>query len=291
MDIGIGLPTSGRGASVAQKIDFARRAEANGLAGLGVTDRLVYGNYDPLIALAAAAAVTRDIRLVTGVLLTPYRNTAVLAKQVASLDNLSGGRLILGVGLGGRTEDYTAAGVSSRGRGRRQTEQLREMRRIWAGEVRGAAGGIGPEPAQAGGPPLLVGGDSEPALARMAEVGDGFVARAGSAESFARHRQRACTAWRVANRAGEPFGVGKIPFGLGPLAADAVRRVVFNYFGNAGAHSEHVAASGLVTVDAIRTSVADFESAGCDLLIFTPVIPEAAQVDLLADAVRHPSSR
>jgi len=286
MDIGITLPTSGR-VSAAQRTDFAQRAEANGLACLGVTDRLVYGTYDPLIALAAAAAVTRDIRLVTWVMLTPYRNTAVLAKQVASLDHLSGGRLMLGVGLGGRQEDYTAAGVSSRGRGRRQTEQLREMKRIWAGEVRGVAGGIGPEPAQPGGPPLLVGGDSEPALARMAEVGDGFVARAGSAESFARHRQGACAAWHGANRAGEPFGVGKIPFGLGPLAEEAVRRLVNDYFGTAGARSDRMVSTGLVTVDAIRAAVADFESAGCDLLIFTPVISEAEQVDLLAEAVRH----
>jgi len=76
----------------------------------------VYPNYDPLIALAAAAAVTSRIKLVTAILIMPYRTTAVMAKQIASVDRLSGGRVVLGVGLGGRGEDYQAAGVETKGR-------------------------------------------------------------------------------------------------------------------------------------------------------------------------------
>jgi alkanesulfonate monooxygenase SsuD/methylene tetrahydromethanopterin reductase-like flavin-dependent oxidoreductase (luciferase family) len=287
MQIGIGMPSFIRGTTVEQITEVARRAEANGFASLGTIDRLVYANYEPLIALTAAASVTRRIGLVTCVLLTAYRNTAVLAKQVSSLDRLSGGRLTLGVGLGGRAEDYEAAGVPTRGRGRRLSEQLQELRRIWLGESRGFAGGIGPEPALQGGPALLVGGDSEAALRRMACYADGFVARAGGPSSFAQHRERAQAAWRSANRAGEPYGVGITMFGLGPQAKDEVRRVVLDYYAYAGAHAERIAASALLSVEAIRTTIDEFEAAGCDQLIMSPAVPDPGQVDLLAQAVKH----
>jgi alkanesulfonate monooxygenase SsuD/methylene tetrahydromethanopterin reductase-like flavin-dependent oxidoreductase (luciferase family) len=287
MQIGIGLPSYIRGTTLEQITEFARRAEANGFASLGTIDRLVYANYDPLIALTAAASVTRRIGLVTCVLLTAYRNTAVLAKQAASLDRLSGGRLTLGVGLGGRAEDYEAAGVTTRGRGRRLSEQLQELRRIWLGESRGFAGGIGPEPALDGGPPLLVGGDSEPALRRMARYADGFVGRAGGPSSFAQHRERAQVAWRAANRTSEPYGVGITVFGLGPQAKYEVRGVLLDYYAYAGAHAERIAASALLSVEAIQTAIEEFDAAGCDQLIISPAVPDPGQVDLLAAALKH----
>jgi alkanesulfonate monooxygenase SsuD/methylene tetrahydromethanopterin reductase-like flavin-dependent oxidoreductase (luciferase family) len=287
MQVGIGLPSFIRGATLEQMTEVARRAEANDFASVGTIDRLVYANYDPLIALTAAASVTRRIGLVTCVLLTPYRNTAVLAKQAASLDRLSGGRLTLGVGLGGRAEDYQAAGVPTRGRGLRLTAQLQEMRRIWQGEPRGFAGAIGPEPARQGGPTLLVGGDSETALKRMAHYADGFVGRAGGASSFAQHRERARMAWRAANRTGEPYGIGITMFGLGPQAKDEVRRVLLDYYAYAGAHAERIAASALLSVEAIQTEIQEFDAAGCDQLIIASAVPDPAQVDLLAAAVKH----
>lgn len=287
MEIGIGLPSYIRGTTLEQITEFARRAEASGFASLGTIDRLVYANYDPLIALTAAASVTRRIGLVTCVLLTPYRNTAVLAKQAASLDRLSGGRLTLGIGLGGRAEDYEAAGATTRGRGRRLTEQLQELRRIWQGEPRGFAGAIGPEPARNGGPALLVGGDSEPALKRMARYADGFVGRAGGPSTFAQHRERAQVAWHAASRSGEPYGVGITTFGLGPQAKDEVRRVLLDYYAYAGEHAERIAASTLLSVEAIQTAIEEFEAAGCDQLIIAPAVPDPGQVDLLAQAVKH----
>ncbi|MFI5266684.1 MAG: LLM class flavin-dependent oxidoreductase, partial [Chloroflexota bacterium] len=98
MEVGIGLPSTIPGVDPQAILEWARRGEARGFDALGVIDRLVYPNYDPLIALAAAAAVTSRIKLVTAILIMPYRTTAVMAKQVASVDRLSGGRVVLGVG-------------------------------------------------------------------------------------------------------------------------------------------------------------------------------------------------
>ena len=188
MNIGLGLPIS----DPAILLDWARRADAGPFTTLGLLDRLVYDNPEPLVTLAAVAAVTTRIRVQTEVLLAPLRQPALLAKQAATLDRLSGGRLTLGLGVGDarRRDDFEAAGVDPRRRGRRLDEQLAVMRRIWSGPSYDSdIGPIGPAPARPGGPEVLFGGFRPAALERVAQWGDGFLAAAppawagGSAEA------------------------------------------------------------------------------------------------------------
>lgn len=146
MKVGIGLPTTIPGVEARQVMDWATRAEQAGFSSLGVLDRIVYPNYEPLVALGAAAAVTERIDLTTAIAILPYRlSAALVAKQAATVHALSGGRLVFGVAIGGREDDYVAAGASMEGRGRQIDEMLEEIERIWAGEERGHAGAIGPD--------------------------------------------------------------------------------------------------------------------------------------------------
>ena len=147
MELGIGLPATVPGVERGELLEWARRAESAGFSSLGVIDRIVYPNFEPLLSLAAAAAVTERIRLVTSILIAPLRlNTALLAKELATLDRLSSGRLEVGLAVGGRDDDYAASAADFDERGRAFDAQLDELKQIWAGEERGFAGGVGPPP-------------------------------------------------------------------------------------------------------------------------------------------------
>jgi probable F420-dependent oxidoreductase len=139
--------------------------------------------FNPLVALAYAAAVTDRIKLATGVCLVPQHNPLILGKEVASLDQLSGGRFMLGVGIGWQVEEFEALGIPWEGRARRTRECIEAMRRLWSedrasfkGEFVNFANAIcWPKPAAGAKLPVLFGGNSIAALRRVAEYGDGWV--------------------------------------------------------------------------------------------------------------------
>jgi probable F420-dependent oxidoreductase len=137
---------------------------------------------DPLAWLSYVASATRRIRLATGILILPQRNPVVLAKTLASLDRLSGGRLLLGVGVGWVREEAEAVGTSFSDRGRRADESIEAMRALWREPLSSYHGEFvrfdsvvsRPKPAREGGPPIIVGGHSRAAARRAGRLGDGF---------------------------------------------------------------------------------------------------------------------
>lgn len=278
MDVGIALPNAVPGATGAELTEWARRAEARGFSTLGTIDRVRYDNYEPLVALAAAAVATERIGLSTTVLLAPLRgNAAELAKQALSVNALSGGRLTLGVGLGAREDDYELSGVPLRGRGRRLDAMLEAMLRLWDGDEVG--------PSIAGRPRLVVGGHADAAYARAARFGDGWIA-AGSGPDQAREgAARARQAWREAGREGEPHVMALAYFSLGERAEQDVRENLMHYYAWLGEEVAGMIAGGAVKdPDAVAQLLAAYEELGCDELVFCPSSSDPAQVDLLADA-------
>jgi probable F420-dependent oxidoreductase len=137
---------------------------------------------DPFITLTFAAAVTRTIRLATGICLVPEHNPVVLAKEVASLDRLSRGRFALGVGIGWSAEEFAALGIPFERRAQRTREYIEVMRRLWSdgattfhGEfVNFEAAKSFPKPVRGAKLPIIFGGESGPALKRTADIGDGW---------------------------------------------------------------------------------------------------------------------
>ena len=278
MDVGVALPNAVPGATGAQMTEWARRAEARGFSTLGTIDRIVYDNYEPLVALAAAAAVTERIGLSTTVLLAPLRtNTVELAKQARSLNALSDGRLTLGIGLGARDDDYEASGVELRGRGKRLDAMLEEMREIWAGDE------IGPTIAAA--PRLIVGGHADPAYARAARFGDGWIAAGSGADQAREGAEKARAAWREAGREGEPHIMALAYFSLGERAEQDVRDNLMDYYAWLGEDiARMIGDSAAKDAETVAEYVAAYEDLDCDELVFCPSSADPRQVDLLADA-------
>jgi alkanesulfonate monooxygenase SsuD/methylene tetrahydromethanopterin reductase-like flavin-dependent oxidoreductase (luciferase family) len=215
--IGLGLPI----VDPADLLDWGRRAERAGFATLAMLDRWVYDNAEPLVALAALAAATETIRLQTEVLLAPLRDPVLLAKQAATLDRISRGRLTLGLGVGGRTDDFAAAGVPLRERGKRMDAALPAMRRVWAGE-----GCIGPKPHRCCGPEVLIGAAAPVALRRAAVHGDGVIASDGPRETEQLF-ERARADWAAEGRQGEPRLCAQVDVVVGDdeVVEDAQRRM------------------------------------------------------------------
>ena len=284
MDVGIGLPATISGVQGGQVLEWARRAEARGFSTLGTIDRLVYGNYEPLIALAAAAAVTERIRLATTIMIAPFRaNGALIAKQAATVHHLSGGRLVLGAAVGGREDDYTASRVDFHTRGKRFDRMLDEWRRVWAGEDFGTAGGIGPVP-PGGGPAVLIGGRADVAFERAARHA-GWAMGGGTPEQFTEGAAKLRAAWQAAGRDGEPRTLALAYFALGDDAKAAADRYLLDYYGFLGDAAAMVAGSAATDAATVAGYVEAFRQAGCDELVLFPCDPDPGQVDLLADAV------
>ncbi len=286
MEIGIGLPNTVPGTEGRTLIDWARHAEEAGFSTLGTIGRLVYPNYEELIALSAAAAVTSRIRLTTSVLLAPlYTNTALFAKQAASLDLLSGGRLVLGLGLGGRDDDFAASGVGTQGRGRRLEEQIAMMKRVWSGEEFGYTGAIGPEPARPGGPEIILGGATEASFRRAARLADGWIMGGGMPDMFAQAAVAVDQAWQDAGRTDRPRKLTLAYFGLGPEARSQAEGYILHYYGWLGDIANAIAAGAAVSPEMVKSYVAAFEASGCDEIIFVPTASRLDQVSLLAEAI------
>ena len=149
---------------------------------------------DPLVWLGYAAAVTTTLRLATGVLILPQRQPAYVAKQFATLDVLSGGRAIAGVGVGWLAEEFASVGVPFEERGARTDESIQALRSLWSARAEPFRGRFyqweaaesNPRPVQPGGIPIVVGGHSAPAARRAARLGDGFFPARGAPEELAR---------------------------------------------------------------------------------------------------------
>ena len=270
MDVGIGLPNTIPGTDGRLVVEWARRADQGPFSTLGVLDRLAYDAIDAAVALAAAAGVTERIGLATMIAIGPLRNTALLARQAASVDALSGKRLTLGLAVGARLDDYETAEVDHRGRGARLSEQLAAIR---------DGGGLGVREDLR----VLVGGMVGPAFARMARYADGYAHNGGPPRAFERAAASALAAWSDLGRPGRPLLWGQGYFALGDEdLADAYLR---DYYAFTGPFAEKIAAGNLSSGRAVKDFVRGYEDAGCDHLVLLPTVSDPAQLDRLADVL------
>jgi alkanesulfonate monooxygenase SsuD/methylene tetrahydromethanopterin reductase-like flavin-dependent oxidoreductase (luciferase family) len=282
VNVGLGLPIS----DPDSLLDWARRAEAGPFTTLGLLDRIVYDNPEPMVTLAAIAGATSRIRVMTEVLVAPLRQTALLAKETATLDRLSGGRFTLGVGVGVREDDFRVAHVDYRSRGRVLDERMATLRRVWSGEPYGEdAGPIGPAPARRGGPEVLFGGFVPATAERVARWGDGFLGAMFSPDEMGRFFRTVETSWQSAGRPGRPRLVAQANAALGPEPVVQEARQAISAYYDFIDFTDKVVNGMLTTPEAIRQAVTAFTDVGADEVMLYCWSSDIEQIDRFADVV------
>lgn len=286
MDVGIGIPNTVPGATGAQLLEWARRADAAGFSSLATIGAVSYPGYEELTVFAAAGAVTERIRFLPNVLIAPARSAAELAKQAATVDQLTGGRLTLGLGIGWRAADYQLTGREFAGRGRRFDEQLRALQTAWAGEpLAEGTRAVGPPPVQQPGVPLVIGGTADATVRRVVEFATGWTAGGLPPDAVAPMAEKVRSAWSEAGRDGRARIVALAYFSLGETV-EASRHYMLDYYQPMGADvAEMIAGSALRSPESIAAAVAAYADVGVDELILDPTVADPGQVDLLAEVV------
>ena len=285
MRIALGLPSRIADASGEMMLEWVTRADRGPFSSLVVTDRVVSQALEPLSVLATAAGATRRIGLMTSVVIGPTRETTLLARQAATIDVMSNGRLTLGIGIGVRKNDYDASGFNFHRRGRRVEEQLPILRRLWSGEaLSNALGSIGPRSPRSNGPELLIGGYVPAIVQRIAKWGDGYMAPGGGEpESMIKMWREIEQAWRHAGRQGKPRWVGASYFALGPNAVEHATQYINANYG----YNPELAARRLRALPTSRTEVENAikcqADMGVDEFILRPCAESFEQMDLLAE--------
>jgi alkanesulfonate monooxygenase SsuD/methylene tetrahydromethanopterin reductase-like flavin-dependent oxidoreductase (luciferase family) len=285
MRIGLALPAMLDGLDRRLLLGWARRIEADGYATVGFGERISYRNLELFTVLGAAAAVTERVDIAASVVVLPMHSEVWVAKQVATLDVVADGRAVLGVGVGGRAEDYTALGRPFDHRWDRLDRQVARLRRLWDGEPPGPGlDPIGPPPVRR--IPILSAGVGPRSLARSARWADGIngFELDPSAAALAGAADRTRGAWTAAGRADPPTVMTSWWFALGRDPMRQLQDYARHYLGVFGARLADALARTCTAAgpDAVRAAVLAAAAAGYDEIQLVPTTTDLAELDALS---------
>jgi alkanesulfonate monooxygenase SsuD/methylene tetrahydromethanopterin reductase-like flavin-dependent oxidoreductase (luciferase family) len=219
----------------------------------------------------------------TDILLAAAREPVLLAKQAATLDQISGGRFILGIGAGAREDDFAVTGSDFHTRGKRLDAQLDLMHRAWRGElVAGSTQPVTPRPVNGHSVPTAFGGSAEAAIRRVAKYGVGYTLGAGTPQAMAKMIERVDALWKEAGREGKPRYWALGYFALGEEVAAEAEANLTGYYGEYG---PRVWAGAVKTAAEAKQRIAAFSEVGCDEYMMFMAAPAVEQAERLAEAV------
>ena len=291
MDVGVALPQMARGLDRSRVNAWCRGIDAGPYSSISAGERITFHNLEGLTLCAAAAMATERVRVFVNVAVAPWHAPAMLAKQLATIDVLSGGRLDLAVGVGGRQADYDALESPFARRHSRVDETVAELRRLWAGGVMQDGQPIGPTTVQPGGPPVLCSGMGPKSLARAAHWADGIsgFAISGDPNDADRSFRTAENAWTAAGRAERPRLVTGVFVALGRDAEATLHRFALDYLGVFGEAIATMLADSMRvnSPERLRETVDAMAAVGCDELILVPTDSDPEMLARLTDTLTH----
>ncbi|HEY4927614.1 MAG TPA: LLM class flavin-dependent oxidoreductase [Acidimicrobiales bacterium] len=276
MEIGMALPTMATGFTRDTFVEWCRGIDDGPYSSVSAGERITFLNPELLVTTTAAAALTERVQVITNITVLPLHRPALLAKQLATLDVLAEGRLVVGVGVGGREQDYRSLDVPFDGRHERLDTGVAELKRLWTGEPAYEGGEpVGPAPYSQGGPPLWAAAMGPKSMARAAKWADGITGFSIGADpdEIARVNRMALDAWEAQGRSERPRLVSGSFYLLGGPGADAeLKRFARAYLAVFGAKASDALSElvGLSSPARLVDSLAAAEAAGCDEFILVP---------------------
>jgi alkanesulfonate monooxygenase SsuD/methylene tetrahydromethanopterin reductase-like flavin-dependent oxidoreductase (luciferase family) len=288
MKIGLCLPYFKAGVSREDFHAWFRHIDQGPFHSLSCGERILGPTYDMRIMLASAAALTENVEINTTLYVLPMHDAVRAAKEIATLDVMSGGRLKITVGYGGRPWDYQAVNMEYKGRHARMDEQIAKMRSIWAQEPPfEGADPVGPVPVQSGGPQIYTGAMGPKGMARSAQWADGVYAFSGNGEleEIRNTLQMADDAWVAAGRSEVPYHLGGFWFTLADDGQQKLYDYVYDYLIIAGKNVAEWMAGNQhrSNADAVKEALDNLEEAGCEEIMLSPVTAELSEIDRLVD--------
>jgi alkanesulfonate monooxygenase SsuD/methylene tetrahydromethanopterin reductase-like flavin-dependent oxidoreductase (luciferase family) len=290
MKLGIGLPnTLAHDLDRKLMLDWARLADEAGFDVLGTIDKPNFDSWDPLTTLAGVALVTERARLATSILVLPPRHEVLVAKQAAVADQLSGGRLVLGLAQGGREDDFELFDVAEdfARRSSKFERQVNRIREIWreSRESDRDHGVVGPPPVQDPGPPIWAGALSDKAMERAARVADGYIFGTRGAAFMKETTPKVREAFAAQGKNDiEVAALAYVAIGDDAQAAlDEGAHHVVRYYGRLWTEPGNLIHHG--PAQKIAEEVRAYAESGIDTLIVFPEIPRLDQVEQLAEHV------
>lgn len=290
MKIGVCLPYMKEGLTRADYLAWFKRIDEGPFDSLSCGERVLGPTYDMRVLLSAAAAVTERVEINTTLYVLPMHNAVRVAKEIATLDVISDGRLSITVGFGGREKDYAAVGAEYKGRYQRMDQQIAQMRSIWAQQppIEGEDP-VGPPPLQKGGPKILAGVLGPKALTRCSKWADGIYAWSGNGEQHEIENffTRADAAWQDAGRDSKPYRLGGFWYTLADNGAEKLHKYVYDYLKIAGDDIATMMADAMHrhNADAVKEGLDNMQAAGCEEVFMVPATAELAEIDRLAEII------
>jgi alkanesulfonate monooxygenase SsuD/methylene tetrahydromethanopterin reductase-like flavin-dependent oxidoreductase (luciferase family) len=272
-----------------QLLEWFRRVDSGPFATIATGERVLWPQVEQQAFLAAAAAVTERVKVMSHIMIVPMHPPVLLAKRLASIDVISDGRLVLGVGTGGRDEDYRAAESTVDSRWARLDDAVSVMRAVWRGEPPwdDASEAVGPIPVQDGGPPVYTSASGPKALARAAKWADGWQGALMSAEldPMSAAVRVHLDAWEAAGRNHRPYLMNSLWFALGEGAEQRLNDAAAGYVHLPAGSSSPFGPLPVHNSDGVKRAVDNCRDAGFDELMFIPVTDDLGELDLLETAL------
>jgi alkanesulfonate monooxygenase SsuD/methylene tetrahydromethanopterin reductase-like flavin-dependent oxidoreductase (luciferase family) len=288
MKIGLCMPYMVRDYDRARIKNWATKIDNGPFSSLSCGERITGHTYEMRAILAAAAAITERVRIIPALYVLPMHSAVLSAKEIATLDVISNGRVAVTVGVGGRPNDYRAVGAPFEKRHQRMDDQVAEMKRVWRGEeVFEGSGEIGPRSPQGADIPIYAGAMGPKAIARAAQWADGVygASMGGDKEGHDVIFNNARAAWQEAGRKDKPYLMGSFWYSLSPNAKEDLQNYTYDYmkYIDEGFARDFAQSMTRHTPDAIREGIENLRAAGADEVLLVPATAHYNEIDGIVD--------